>query len=118
MLAKLENSPVATRMENSVFISISKKGNSKECLKYCTIVLISHASKVMLKILQARFQQYMNQELLDVQAGFRKAEETDQLPTSVESWKSKGIKKKKNYFFFINYAKAFDCVDQKKLKNS
>ena len=72
MLAKLENSPVATRMENSVFISISKKGNSKECLNYCTIVLISHASKVMLKILQARLQQYVSQELPDVQAAWQR----------------------------------------------
>ena len=79
MLAKLENSPMATRLEHSVFISITKKGNAKECSNYYTIALIPHARKVMLKILQARFQQYMNQELLDVQAGFRKAEETDQI---------------------------------------
>ena len=58
--------------KRSVFISIPKKGNAKECLNYCTIALISHTSKVMLKILQARLQQYMNHELLDVQAGFRK----------------------------------------------
>ena len=58
--------------QTSVFISIQKKGNGKECLKYCTIALISHASKVMLKILQARLQQYMNCELPDIQAGFRK----------------------------------------------
>ena len=58
--------------KRSVFIPIPKKGNAKECLKYCTIALISHASKVMLKILQARLQQYMNHELPDVQVGFRK----------------------------------------------
>ena len=75
MPANLENSAVATGMERSVFIPIPKKGNAKECLNYCTIALISHASKVMFKILQARFQQYMNHELPDVQAGFRKAEE-------------------------------------------
>ena len=76
MLAKLENSPVATRLEHSVFISITKKGNAKECSNYCTIALISHARKVMLKILQARFQQYMNQEIPDVQASFRKSRGT------------------------------------------
>ena len=70
--------------KRSVFIPIPKKGNAKECLNYLTIVLISHAGKVMLKILHARLQQYMNQELPDVQAQFRKAEEPEiKLPTSV-----------------------------------
>ena len=72
MRANLENSAVATGLEKSVFIPIPKKGNAKECSNYHTIALISHASKVMLKILQARLQQYVNRELLDVQAGFRK----------------------------------------------
>jgi len=72
MPANLENSAVATGMEKSVFIPTSKKGNGKGCSNYCTIVLISHASKVTLKILQARLQQYVNPELPDVQAGFRK----------------------------------------------
>ena len=72
MPANLENSAVATGLERSIFIPIPKKGNAKECLNYRTIVLISQASKVMLKILQARLQQYMNQELPDVQARFRK----------------------------------------------
>ena len=72
MPANLENSAVATGLEKSVFIPISKKGNAKECSNYCTIALISHASKVMLKILQARLQQHVNRELPDVQAGFRK----------------------------------------------
>ena len=72
MPANLENSAVATGLERSVFIPIPKKGNSKECSNYCTIAFISHPSKVMLKILQARLQQYVNRELLDVQAGFRK----------------------------------------------
>ena len=72
MPANLENSAVATGLEKSVFIAIPKKGNAKECSNYRTIALISHASKVMLKILQARIQQYMNHELPDVQAGFRK----------------------------------------------
>ena len=62
--------------KRSVFISIPKKGNAKECSNYCTIALISHASKVMLNILQARLQQYVNRELLDVQAGFRKGRGT------------------------------------------
>ena len=66
MSAKLENSAVATGLERSVFIPIPKKGNAKECSNYCTIALISHASKVMLKILQARLQQYVNPELPDV----------------------------------------------------
>ena len=74
--------------ERSVFIPIPKKGNAKECSNYRTIALISHASKVMLKILQVRLQQYVNHELPDVQAGFRKAEEPEiKLPTSAESWK-------------------------------
>ena len=77
MLAKLENSPMATRLEHSVFISITKKGNAKECSNYYTIALISHSSKVF-KI-QASLQWYMNQEFPDAQAGFRKAEETDQI---------------------------------------
>ena len=70
MPANLENSAMATGLERSVFIPIPKKGNAKECSKYCTIALISHASKVMLKVLQARLQNYMNHELPDVQAGF------------------------------------------------
>ena len=72
--------------KRSVFIPIPKKGNAKECSNYCTIALISHASKVTLKILQARFQQYVNHELPDVQAGFKKAEEPEiKLPTSIGS---------------------------------
>ena len=99
MPANLENSTVATGLEKSVFIPIPKKGNAKECSNYCTIALISHASKVMLKILQAGLQQYMNHELPDVQAGF-----------------IKGRSSRKNiYFCFTGYAKAFDCVDHNKL---
>ena len=74
MLANLENSALAEK--RSVFISISKKGTARECLNYCTIALISHASEVMLKILQARLKQYVNHELPDVQAGFRKGRGT------------------------------------------
>ena len=79
MLANLENSPVASSSgyrKRSVFIPIPKKGNAKEFSNYCTIALISHASKVMPKILQARLQQYVNHELPDVQAGFRKGRRT------------------------------------------
>ena len=76
MLANLENSAVATGWKRSVFIPIPKKGNAKECSNYRTIAFISHASKVMLKILQARLQQYMNHELPEVQAGYRKGRET------------------------------------------
>ena len=80
------------------------------------MALISHASKVMLKILQARLQQYVNHELPDVQAGFEKAEEPEiKLPTSAGSWKKQESSKKNIYFCFIDYAKAFDCVDHNKL---
>ena len=72
MSVNLENSAVATELEKMRFIPIPKKGNAKECSNYCTIVLISLAGKVTLKILQARFQQDMNRELPHVQAGFRK----------------------------------------------
>ena len=82
MLANLENSAVAIGLERSVFIPIPKKGNAKVCSNYRTIALISHASKVMLKFLQARFQQYVNCEIPDVQAGFRKGRGTEiKLPT-------------------------------------
>ena len=76
MPADLENSAVATGLEKSIFIPIQKKGSAKGCSDFCTIALISHASKVMLNILQARLQQYMNHELLDVQAVFRKGRGT------------------------------------------
>ena len=76
MPANLENSAVATGLERSVFIPIPKKGNPKECSNYCTIVLISHASKVILKILQAKLQQDVDHKLPDVQSGFRKGRGT------------------------------------------
>ena len=75
MPADLENSAVATGLEK-VFIPIPKNSNAKECSNYCIVVLISHASKVMLKILQARLQQYMNREFPDLQTGFRKGRGT------------------------------------------
>ena len=88
MPANLENSAVATGLEKSVFIPTPKKGNAKECSNYHTIALISHASKVMPKILQARLQQYVNRELPDVPAGFRKGRgNRDQIATSTESSK-------------------------------
>ena len=81
--------------KRSVFIPIPKKGNAKECSSYHTVALISHASKIMLKIFQARLQQYVNQELQDVQAGFRKGRGTrDQLPTSTGSSKTQGSSRK------------------------
>ena len=76
MPANLENSAVATGLEKVSFHSVPKKGNVKECSSYCTIALISHASKIMLKILQGRLQQYVNHELPDIQAGFRKGRGT------------------------------------------
>ena len=86
---------MATELEKAVFIQIPKKGNAKECSNYHTIALISHTSKVMLKSLQARLQQYMNCELPDVQAGFRKGEEPDnKLPTSTGSWKKQESSRK------------------------
>ena len=102
--------------KRSVFIPIPKKGNVKECLKYHTIALISHVSKVMLKILQARLQWYMNCELPDVQAGFRKCRGTRNQIANICWITEKAREFQKNiYFCFINYAKAFDCVDQNKL---
>ena len=99
-----------------VFISIPKKGNAKECSNYCTIALISHASKVMLKILQARLQDYMNCELPDVQAGFRKGREIRDQIAKIRWIIEKAREFQKNiYFCFIDYAKAFDCVDHNKL---
>ena len=76
MPTNLENSAVATGLEKVSLVPIPKKGNAKECSNYQTVALISHASKVMLKILQARLQQYMKRELPDVQAGFRKGRGT------------------------------------------
>ena len=93
-----------------------KKGNAKECSNYCTIALISHASKVMLKSLQARLQQYMNHELPDVQAGFRKGRGTRDQIANIRWIMEKAREFQKNiYFCFIDYAKAFDCVDHNKL---
>ena len=111
MPANLENSAVAIGLEKVSFHS-----NPKECSNYRTIALISHASKVMLKILQARLQQYVNRELLNVQAGFRKGRGTRAQIANIRWIIDKAREFQKNiYFCFIDYAKAFDCVDQNKL---
>ena len=95
--------------KRSVFIPIRKKGNAKECSNYSTIALISHASKVMLKILQAKLQQYMNPELPDVQAGFRKGRGTRDQIANIHWIIEKARAFQKNiYFCFIDYAKTFD----------
>ena len=95
MPTNLETQQRPQDWKRSVFIPIPKKGNAKECSNYCTIAIIWHASKVMLNILQARLQQYVNRELPDVQAGFRKGRGTrDQLPTSAGSWKKQESSRK------------------------
>ena len=92
--------------KRSVFIPIPKKGDAKQCSNYCTIAFVSRASKVMLKILQARLRQYLNQELPDVQAGFRKGRGTrDQLPTSVGSLKKQESSRKTSTFAFLTMLK-------------
>ena len=97
--------------KKSVFIPIPKKGNAKECSNCCTIALISHTSKVMLKILQAGLQQYVNQQLLDVQAGFRKGRGTrDQIANIHWTIKQAREFQKNIYFCFIDYAKAFAWI--------
>ena len=102
--------------ERSAFIPIPKKGNAKECSNQPTIALISHVSKVMLKILQARPQQYMNCELPDGQAGFRKGRGIRYQIANIYWIIEKARAFQKNiYFCFIDYAKAFDCVDHNKL---
>jgi len=102
--------------KRSVLIPFPKKDNAKECSNYHTIALISQASEVMLKILQARLQQYMNHELPDVQAGFRKGRGTRGQIANICWIIKKAREFQKNiYFCFIDYAKAFDCVDHNKL---
>ena len=102
--------------KSSVFIPIPKKGNAKECSNYHTIALISHASKVMLKIFQVRLWQYVNWELPDIQAGFRKGRGTrDQIANICWIIEKSRESQKNIYFCFIHYAKGFDCVDHSKL---
>ena len=103
MPANLENSVVAAGLEKSIFILIPKRGNTKECSNYRPIALISHASKVMLKILQVRLQQYMNGELPDVQAGFRKGRGTRDQIANICWIMEKAREFQKNiYFCFID----------------
>ena len=102
--------------KRSVFIPNPKKGNAKECSNYCTIARISHASKLMLKILPARLQQYTNWELPYVQAGFRKVRGTRDQIANIRWIIKKAREFQKNiYLYFIEYTKAFDCVDHNKL---
>ena len=116
MPANLENSAVATGLEKISLIPIPKKGNAKECSNYQTVAPTSHTSKVMLKILQARLQQYVNCELPDVQAGFRKGKRTRVQIANIPWIVEKAREFQKNiYFCFIDYTKSFDCVDHNKL---
>ena len=99
-------------LKRSIFILIPKKSNANICSNYYTIALISHTSKVMLKILQARLQQYMNCELPDVQGGFRKGRGTRDQIANINWIIEKAREFQKNiYVCFIDYAKAFDCVE-------
>ena len=114
MPGNLENSAVATALEKVSFHS-----NAKECSNYCTIALISRANKVMLKTVQARLQQYMDRELSDVQAGFRKGRGTRDQIANIHCVIEKTREFQKNiYFCSIDYVKAFDCVHHNKLENS
>ena len=118
MLAHLGNLAAVTG-ERTVFIPTPKKGSAKECSIYHKIALISYASQLMLKILQARLQQYMNYELPDVQDGFQKGRGTrDQIANIC--WIIERVREfqKNIYFCFIDCAKTFDCVDHNKLENS
>ena len=122
MPANLENAAVANRTGKGQFSfqsqrkAMPKKGNAKECSNYRTIALILHASKVMLKMLQARLQQHVNRELPDVQAGFRKGRGSRDQIANIRWTMEKAREFQKNiYFCFIDYAKSFDCVDHNKL---
>ena len=105
--------------KRSVFIPIPKKGNAEECSNYCTVALISHTSKVMLKILQARLQQYVNRELPDVHTGFTKGRGTRDQIANICWIIEKAKEFQKNICFcFIDYVKAFDCVITTNVENS
>ena len=115
MSANLESSAVATGLEKVSFHSNPKERQCQRISNYSTIALISHTSKVMLKILQARLQQYVSHELLDVQAGFQKGRGTRDQIANICWIIEKGREFQKNIFFcFIDYTKAFDCVDHNK----
>ena len=116
MPTNFKNSAVATGLEKVSFHPNPKEKQCQRMLNYCTNALISNPSKVMLKILQARLQQYVNRELPDVQAGFRKGRRTRDQIANICWIIEKGREFQKNiYFCFIDYAKAFDCVDHNKL---
>ena len=116
MPANSENLAVPQDWKRSAFTPIPKKGNVKDCSNYCTVALISHISKVMLKIPQARLQQYVNCEIPDVQAVFRKGRGTRDQIANIDWITEKAREFQKNiYFCFIDYAKAFDCVAHNKL---
>ena len=116
MSANLENSTVATGLEKVSFYFNPKESQCQKCSNYRTIALISHANKIMLKILQAWLQQYMNCKLPDVQAGFRKGRGTrDQISNILWIIKKAREFQKNIYFCFFDYVKAFDCVDHNKL---
>ena len=123
MPANLETQQWLQDWKRSIFIPFPKKENAKDCSNYCTIALISNgsSSKAMVKILQVRLenQQYMNCKLIDVQAGFRKGRGTrDQIANSIKSSKKQESFRKTSTSAFIDYAKAFDCVNHNKLENS
>ena len=116
MPAHLENSAVATGLEKVSFHSNPKERQCQECSNYCTIALISHTSKVMLKIIQARLQQYVNHELSDIQAGFSKGRGTRDQIANIRWIIKKAREFQKNiYFCFIDYAKAFKSMDHDRL---
>ena len=119
MPANLQNSAVTTGMEKVSFHSNPKEKQYQRIHNYHTIALTSHASKIMLKNFQARLQQYMNHELPDVQAGFRKGRGTRDQTDNIRWIMEEAREFQKNiYVCFIDYAKAFDCVDHNKLENS
>ena len=117
MSANLENSAVATGLEKVSFHSNPKERQCQECSNYHTIALNSHATKVILKILQARLQQYMNCELPDVQAGFRKSRGIRDQIANIYMIIERAREFQEN-ICFIDYTKAFDCVDHNKVENS
>ena len=119
MPANLENSAVTTGLENVTFHSNPKERQCQKCSNYHTIALISHGSKVMLKILQARLQQYTNHKLPDFQAGFRKGRGTRDQIANIQWIIEKTKEFQKNiYFCFFDYAKAFDCGSQQTVEYS
>ena len=115
MPANMENSAVDTGLEKVSFHSNPKERQCQRMFKLPHIALISHASKVMITILQARLQQYVNRELPDVQAGFRKGRGTRDQIANIHWITEKAREFQKNIYFLIDYTKAFDCVDHNKL---